>query len=113
MIPRFRTRFLLIPGAIDVIRNCVGPLACGPVPTDLNEPMDGSFTAVLHFWIEWWVIVVLSFRLTQWHASFWVVQELLSYGAGLQWIDLTEASVRTDTSLLLGYPCVMLTKITQ
>ena len=36
----------------------------------LNGPMDGSFAVVLYLRIECWVIVVLSFRLTQYHANF-------------------------------------------
>ena len=36
----------------------------------LNGPMDGSFAVVLYLRIECWVIVMLSFRLTQYHANF-------------------------------------------
>ena len=36
----------------------------------LNGPVQGSFAVVLYLRIELWVIVVLSFRLTQYHANF-------------------------------------------
>ena len=36
----------------------------------LNGPMHGSFAVVLNLGIECWVIVMLSFRLTQYHANF-------------------------------------------
>ena len=35
----------------------------------LNGPMHGSFAVVLYLRIEWWVIIVLSFRLTQYYAQ--------------------------------------------
>ena len=36
----------------------------------LNGPMHGSFAVVLYVRIERWVIVVLSFQLTQYHTNF-------------------------------------------
>ena len=45
-------------------------LALVSLDQHLNGPMDGSFTVVLYLRIECWVIVVLLFRLTQYHANF-------------------------------------------
>ena len=36
----------------------------------LNLPTHGSFTIVLYLRIGWWLIVVLSFQLTQQHTNF-------------------------------------------